>query len=187
MKNLLYLLLLVFVACSSGTRADDDDDRGERRRKSRTENADYRDERDYRDGRDYRDDRDNRDERYYRDNRSGASEANRSGQDFPEDRGYKATNTDPLVGDWEMTNAPSGFEANLRFDADGGLVIYGGKINEKPETMRGSWARNGDVVYVSSPGEEEVGVMEILSLNANSLVIHFREDPEDKINYFRRK
>lgn len=44
----------------------------------------------------------------------------------------------------------------------------------------------GDNIYVSTPGESEVGVMEILSLDANSLVIHIKGEPENEIMYLNR-
>lgn len=101
-------------------------------------------------------------------------------------------NVSGVIGKWSLTNAPKkGMSVELTFNDNGTFRMYGKENLYDPNTrvkdISGSWTMKGDNIYISTPGESEVGVMEILSLDANSLVIHIQGEPNKEIMYFTRQ
>lgn len=96
-----------------------------------------------------------------------------------------------VTGRWSMSNTPKNASVEITFNSDGTLRIYGKENIYDPNTrikdVSGNWTINGNKIYITAPGEEEVGIMNILSLDSNSLVIHIEGEPEKEIMYLSRE
>ena len=97
--------------------------------------------------------------------------------------------TPELIGNWKMSNPPKDATVDFNFKSDGTLLMHGTfnrKIGIAPEekNINCTWTKNDNKIYVTTPGEREVGIMEILSLDNKSLVIHIKGEPENELMYF---
>lgn len=97
-----------------------------------------------------------------------------------------------IIGVWNLTNPSEEMKkVEFTFNSDGSFVLYGvkkglGIFDEEGEekNIKGFWSMNGDRIYLTTPGESEVGIIEILSLDKKSLVIHFKGEPQKEILYY---
>ena len=93
-----------------------------------------------------------------------------------------------IIGKWVMSNAPGGGDISIDFQSNGTfrLIMSNMRSSRKNKTIQGQWSENGTNVYLSAEGESRVQVMEILSLDGSSLVVHFKGNSEKEIDYFVR-
>lgn len=103
----------------------------------------------------------------------------------------QSQNNSGVTGRWALTNAPQkNMSVEITFNDNGTFRMYGKEdiydAASRVKDISGSWTMKGDNIYISTPGESEVGVMEILSLDANSLVIHIKGEPENEIMYLNK-
>lgn len=103
----------------------------------------------------------------------------------------QSQNNPGVAGRWALTNAPQkNMSVEITFNDNGTFRMYGKEdiydAASRVKDISGSWTMKGDNIYISTPGESEVGVMEILSLDANSLVIHIKGEPENEIMYLNK-
>ena len=115
-----------------------------------------------------------------------------SEQNNSENTELSSNDNSDIIGSWSLSNPPKNVTVDFKFNSDGTLVMHGveqPKLGIIPEekNINCSWSKNGNIVYITTPGESKVGVMEILSLDSKSLVAHFKGEPEDEIMYFTKK
>lgn len=94
-----------------------------------------------------------------------------------------------IVGVWVLSNLPRGMKSmTLNIKGNGSMVMEGYGYNEDEHMVySGSWTRNGNKLYLTTPSESEVGVYEILSIDSNSLVLHIEDEPSSEVLYFNRR
>lgn len=97
-----------------------------------------------------------------------------------------------ITGKWSLSNPPKrNMSFDLTFNSDGTFRMYSRRDVTDPNTrvkdIKGNWSQpDAKVIYLTAPGEKEVGVLEILSFDGNSLVVHAKGEPEKEIMYFTR-
>lgn len=93
-----------------------------------------------------------------------------------------------IVGKWEteVSHRDNKYLVNFTFDDEDNFTLRSQKNNNEVESRSGQWSKNGDKIYLYIKGEKGVGVVNILSLDEHSLVIHFDGESEDEIYYFTR-
>lgn len=91
-----------------------------------------------------------------------------------------------IVGQWKLSNPEKNVSINLTFNSNGSFEMNGRDASFNQKNISGSWSKTGDKIYLTTPGESEVGVFEILSFDNNSLVIHIKGEPDKEIMYFKR-
>ena len=115
-----------------------------------------------------------------------------SEQNKNENTELSSNDNSDIIGLWSLSNPPKNVTVNFKFNSDGTLVMHGEEgprlsASHERKNVNCTWSKNGNIVYITTPGESEVGVMEILSLDSKSLVAHFKGEPEDEIMYFTKK
>lgn len=93
-----------------------------------------------------------------------------------------------IVGEWEteVSHRDNKYLVNFTFDDEDNFTLRSQKNNNEVESRSGQWSKNGDKIYLYIKGKKGVGVVNILSLDEHSLVIHFDGESEDEIYYFTR-
>lgn len=94
-----------------------------------------------------------------------------------------------LIGVWDWANAKDDIKADIAFNADGTFAIHAvkGKTTKEEQTVKGTWTSNNDKIYMVTPGESEVAILDILSIDDKSLVLHFPKEPSDNLQYYIRR
>ena len=85
-----------------------------------------------------------------------------------------------IVGNWTTTiKSKGGATMNVyyefNFDGTGKLSA---KAGYKSEEHLFTWVREGDVIYMHSDKESEVGEAEIISISRNKMVLQFKGEKE---------
>lgn len=93
-----------------------------------------------------------------------------------------------LIGVWDWVNTQNGVNTDITFNADGTFYMHGTKEGyDSEKNYIGDWTQNGDNLYLNGADGTEIGVMEIVSIDLDTLKMHIKGAPQNEIMIYARR